>query len=377
MAKKPNQGIDQHEFNAITQSAQLTQDDFQRIADSLFTARLFKDAGKLKASLDIQFATQDICIIDWLNFTFHQDTFYWCNTTHDVLYYADEHMKYMFGFGITEQRKNGAYGYDNSYTLGDAYGMLCIGGERQRDTVLISLNGTGCTHLKPSSFELINLFLRESKNPKITRIDLAHDDFTGENFNIESIVAAYESGGFTNGTRTPSCSQLGNWLKPDGSGRTFTVGKRTNGLYFRGYEKGCQLNSESSPNWFRSEVEIKSTDRIVPFDILLTPHFYFAGSFPVFSELSKTTTRIETFQHEINADVDHRIAWAKRQTGNLIHLLEERGYTRDHIINSIKRDELPATFKQKFIPKNKSNQEISDFLENEFFNVANLPTTKD
>ena len=54
----------------------------------------------------------------------------------------------------------------------------------------------------------------------------------------------YLTGQFNAGGNKPSCSQQGNWIEADGSGRTFYVGKRKNGKLLRVYEKGKQLGDD-------------------------------------------------------------------------------------------------------------------------------------
>ncbi|MBC3928463.1 replication initiation factor domain-containing protein [Undibacterium sp. CY21W] len=55
------------------------------------------------------------------------------------------------------------------------------------------------------------------------------------------------------------------------------------GKFCRFYEKGRQLGDKNS-SWCRAEVEFKSSDRIIPLDVLLEPSAYFAGAYPCFAE---------------------------------------------------------------------------------------------
>ena len=72
------------------------------------------------------------------------------------------------------------------------------------------------------------------------------DRFDG-NPSVDDAVTFYQSNQFNAGGNRPSCSQLGNWIVPDGSGRTFYVGKRKNGKLLRVCEKGKQLGDSESP----------------------------------------------------------------------------------------------------------------------------------
>lgn len=344
--------IDREQYLNLLQAGLLTETDFENIRKASLSPRLFIESGKIKEALNSKPSIENSCIIDYVNVTLHKDTFHWCSTDSDVLYYMDQHVRYMCGFGITEQRKNGLYRYDRSYILGNNYGHICIGG--QRDTILLNINGTGCSFLKKDFPQLLHLLLSEAVQPRITRIDVAFDDYDGILYSLASCLDIYNSGGFTNGTRKPTISQVGDWsnkTNSTGNGRTLYIGSRTSGLYCRIYEKGLQLKNETLKNWVRIEVEFKSVDRIVPFDILINPQDYFAGSYPALSNHSQKQSRIETYKHEISSDLNHRIAWARRQLGNLIYTMQQQGYTDNGIIEALAKNDFPKNHKEKFHPQ--------------------------
>jgi phage replication initiation protein len=58
--------------------------------------------------------------------------------------------------------------------MGDGYGIIATGGKSQGNTCLVSLNGSGCAPVKnwQAVFSLL-----VTLNARITRVDLAHDDF--------------------------------------------------------------------------------------------------------------------------------------------------------------------------------------------------------
>jgi phage replication initiation protein len=95
---------------------------------------------------------------------------------------------------------------------------------------------------------------------------------------VDDAVQFYLTDQFTAGGNKPSCSQQGNWIEADGSGRTFYVGKRKNGKLLRVYEKGKQLGDNTSP-WVRWELELHNRDRIIPWDVILEPGKYLAASY--------------------------------------------------------------------------------------------------
>lgn len=149
-------------------------------------------------------------------------------------------------------------------------GHVLWGGEHQSGTLNLHLTGAACSVISESSawatlqarvesmhgdfserFK-INRF-NQSGGARISRIDVAWDDFEGE-YSIERIVDLYKDGMFQTRGRPPSSSCAGDWL--GGCGRTFYVGKRENLCYWRSYEKGHQVGDADS-KWVRHEIEFK------------------------------------------------------------------------------------------------------------------------
>lgn len=353
------------ELDQTLKAGLLTPADFAEIEKQ--NNGLFIENGKVRQLVGKRAIKQDIAFIDWLNFTVKDSSFNdekidsESDTTlnhNELIINASRKLNKIFGFGISLVRPSGAFFYERSYELGNKYGMVCHGG--QANSLLVSINGTGLAQSSEGWQNRLFIFLKSSVAPSITRIDLAHDDFNPSFFTVDNCLNEFLKGSFKNGKRQPSVSQAGNWIEPDGKGRTLYIGRRTNGLFCRIYEKGLQLGSESSPEWVRCEVELKSVDRHIPLEVLLKPHHFFAGSFPIFNVLSQVQTRVETYQHEVSADIDHRTKWAKRQTGSFIKLLSDIGFDDDEIIQKLKAKQLPKAFKQKF-------------LENDLKSVHQLP----
>jgi phage replication initiation protein len=329
-----------------------------------FKFHLTSDRGQIKLIELQQKSNQDICIIDWLNFTVNEESFNTdlVLTDSDLIRLVSDLLQFIFGFGISTVRPTGAFFYKRSYELGDGYGLVCHGG--QNNTILISLNGTGLQHAPENWESRLYNFLEVAISPTITRIDLAHDIFDADENLIHFYLSEYMNGKFQKSGRPPKINQVGNWLTPNTDGRTLYIGKRTNGLFCRIYEKGYQLQSEDYPNWLRIEVEIKSVDRYLPHDILLRPHEYFAGSYPALQNFSQTFTKLDTIKHEVRADFEHRKKWAKRQTGAFIKLLSELGYTPQQIVDDLEGSKIPRAFEQKFLDNTKSSIHAEPASEN-------------
>ncbi len=176
------------------------------------------------------------------------------------------HYKYCFDIGTRE----------------NTLGKVCFGG--QNGTCLIMINGFGCSMACTGWERGLYDFLTSCRDARITRIDLAHDDFKGAYSSAESCNDKESEGYFYISGTQPKVQQLGDWKRHMGDGRTLQIGKRQNGKMFRGYEKGKQLGDKESP-WFRCEVELRNQSRLIPFEILLTPTEYFSGFYPYTSEL--------------------------------------------------------------------------------------------
>ncbi len=285
--------------------------------------QIITDNGKPKQILKRKHYAGGIAIIDWVNLTVHDTTFeiqVLAISDKDVLIGVSLSCVSIFGFGITKNRGRGANFYFNSYELGDNFGMICYGG--QRNTVMISINGTGCAAARTGWERRLFDFINSAQNPKITRIDVAHDDYEGTQFTAESVDAAYDAGLFMCGGNQPNVEHLGNWRNPKGKGRTIRVGSRSNGKFYRGYEKGCELGDKNS-KWFRNEIEFKSVDRFIPHEILLFPQDYLCGAYPIFNNLAQTCTRIETIQKTTEISYERTKKWLKHQCGSSLNLINQ------------------------------------------------------
>ncbi len=202
---------------------------------------------------------------------------------------------------------------------------------------MISLPGEACA-LIPDWEALVALF-RDRLQGRITRWDGAVDDFEGKHPVNES-VALYLAGGFGVGGRTPSCSQQGNWLCPDGSGRTFYVGKRKNGKLYRAYEKGMQLGSRFHP-WVRHEVELHNRDRVVPWEVVLQPGRYVAGAYSALAWVSEDADRIATLRRSDAISYERLTHYARVSNGPLLTVMLEREGSAEKVLGKLARPGVP------------------------------------
>lgn len=299
---------------------------------------LVLEGGKVKQVLPRTHYNSKVCFIDWINFTVHEDSFQILTgavTDQEIILAASMACESIFGFGITSKREKGANFYKTSYTLGENYGLVCYGG--QRNTVLVSLSGEGCAAARGGWERRLFDFLQSAQSPRITRIDLTHDDIEGKLFTPESLNQSYDEGKFNCGGRNPDIELRGNWKNPNGKGRSIYIGNRTNGKFFRGYEKGKQLGDANSP-WMRLEVEFKSVDRVIPFDVLKNPQDYFAAAYPLLSSFSDDTQRIKTVKKTVEISYERTKKWLKRQCGAALNLMLNVEGDAEKVLSLITRE---------------------------------------
>lgn len=290
-------------------------------------------------------AENEIAVIDWVNFTFGIETMgdkYW----QEDEYILDTHrytaaidsleadLEHIFGFTTSSCRNSGLNFYQQSYVLGEDFGFICIGG--QRNTVLIMINGRGCNFAKFGwELRLYNFLVTKAKRPKLTRVDIAHDDFEGKHISVDWGNMQDGLGGFQLGNRAPNIEHKGNWRRPNGKGRTLCIGSRDSGKYLRLYEKG-RAEGDPNDNWQRAEVEFKSIDRVLPFDMLLAPSEFFIAAYPCFRDLAQhlQPERIETISKTAQINFQSAIENLKHQYGKYINIFKEV-FEPEELINLI------------------------------------------
>ena len=239
------------------------------------------------------------------------------------------------GIQSVEDRKRGMFGYRASADLG-GYGVVAYGGEAQRGTVLVSINGEGCRRI--ADFGRVRGWA-ESLGARITRLDIAADDYESESVDVSRAIQAWRDGHFTNGGRPPKAR----WIDDFGSGEgcTLYVGSRQGGKLCRVYEKGKQLGDAAS-KWVRAEVELHAKDRVIPWDAVTDPVPYLAGTFPFFGFLSLVAERIRTIKRATEISVEAVARWVKHAAGKSINvLLDHMDGDYAGLVIAVKRDGIP------------------------------------
>lgn len=309
--------------------------------------------------------------VDWISFSFKVSNFYAAfpesegisNDDYDCVMSISEQLKPVFGFGVSSQAKAGKNFFKHSYDLGDGWGFLLIGGEYQRDTCTIMINGAGCSAAKPEFEQRLQDFLPKIFG-KITRLDLSADMFAGQ-YTLDKAVEDYKAGNFSYQGMKPSCRQSGNWIEPDAQGRTFYVGKKENGKELCIYEKGKELGgqfSESFRDWVRIELRLFAKDRVIPYDALTSPGKYLAGSYPALSFLNEEQARVTTKKAKVKILYEHAKAVLKQQFGALLWVISQ---VDESIADVVRVGEPPKRLiVPDYLNRYTSDLTLSDFILN-------------
>ena len=249
----------------------------------------------------------------------------------------------LFDGTVTEfrSRPGGLHGYRASAVSDQGGVILAWGGNN--DTVFLQLPGDACARV--DDWQGFRAFV-EAHAGHLTRCDLAFDDLEGMH-TVDEAVQRYIEGAFVSrkggarsGDTKVSCSQAGNWVTPDGSGRTFYVGKARNGKMLRVYEKGKQLGDKSSP-WVRWEAQLTNRDRELPLEMLVNPAPYFRGAYPALEFVEGDACRICTRRAQERISVEKLSRHAREAYGPLLDVLVRSGATAVEVVERIRRDGLP------------------------------------
>lgn len=254
-------------------------------------------------------------------------------------------------------RRSGLHGYAHSADLlcdGLPCGLIAWGAANHG--CMVSFSGVGCAALDlPALHDVIS----HIPGIRITRVDLALDDYQGKTVSYLKAVDAAESGQFhpqrgnapcwmaiQSGEIVPSEVAKGivkrYGLKPS-KGCSFYVGSRINGKCARIYEKGKQMQSADFPDWVRAEGELHNKDRIIPLDVLINPDPYFAGMYPQFAkwleqvaQVENEPIRITTFKNRFKTSRDNAVFNMSRMAGRLVNWLANiEGLSPDKIVNQL------------------------------------------
>lgn len=247
-------------------------------------------------------------------------------------------------------RSVGWQGYDTRVDLG-GFGLLGYGGEHQRGTFHLELNAHGCARI--ADWTPVRVWC-EAFGVRITRIDLAHDDFSGEGISVAIARAWFHEGRFITAGRPPNArlvDDLGS-----GNGKTLYVGQRQNGKLCRVYEKGKQLGDAESP-WCRLEVEFRAKSREIPHDVLTNPSDYLAGAYPCLAHLSQRQDKVRTLRKAAEISYVRMVDCLRTQYGPALSaMLRVEGGDPFAVLEQAMRPGVPKRLANLPLPGNARHQ---------------------
>lgn len=273
-------------------------------------------------------------------------------------------------------RRSGLHGYANSADL-LCDGMPCglIGWGAANHGCMVSFSGVGCAAL---DFQALHSVISHVPGLRITRVDLALDDYSGKHITYQGAIAGAEAGEFH-----PQRGRAPSWMKIESGefvitevakgiakrfgmvpskGCSFYVGSRINGKCARIYEKGKQMQSAEFPNWVRAEGELHNKDRVIPLDVLVNPDPYFAGMYPQFAKWLDavcqeeiTPVRVTTFKNKFKTSRDNAVFNMSRMAGRLVNWLANiEGLSPEKIVNQLtahlEETDIPARLRMPVPP---------------------------
>ena len=273
-------------------------------------------------------ASASVAHIDWLGFSLKVND-------GAIRSWLFQQIGTVFDLKITEIKKAGWNGFKHCALLGK-YGFVAWGGSSQRGKAHIEINGTGCSTI--SNWAQIKEW-GETHDANITRVDLAHDDLDGKFCNADQILEWCSLKGFNAGGRDAKVKIAGDWHEQT-DGRTIYIGTRGNKM-LRCYEKGKQLKNPES-KWFRVELELRNKNRFLPWEILIKPGQYLAGSYPCLAFLTTEQIKLKTRQKATEMTLDSITANASRLSGKAINvLMEVHKEDANKVIEILRRSGVP------------------------------------
>lgn len=231
--------------------------------------------------------------------------------------------------------RRGVHGY--SFSQHSKVGNVCLAWGGNGNTVYLDIPGDACARVE--EWGLLEWWIFE-RGGWLTRVDLAYDDFDGVH-PVQEAVDRYRAGDFIAGGRPPKVNCQGNWIDPDGLGRTLYIGQRKNGKQLCVYEKGMQLGDPGS-TWVRWEARFGNVDRVLPLDMLTRPREYLSAAYPALEFLGGGThARVRVRKAQERIAVEKLTEHASSSYGGLVDFLMRQGAIAGDVVTKLRRDAVP------------------------------------
>ena len=336
--------------------------------------------------------------IDWTTITLRVSSllsyFSGSFTDEDIARFLSSKLEEIFGssFGISKKNNFGLFFHPLSFVIGDDFGHFCIGHKNGR--CVISISGQGWANAHQNSAKKLYTFITNldelGGDCKLSRVDLAADYYVDGPSHSE-FEAAYHRGEFVRQQRHintkdawPNYQVYGCVHTQRGldAGITDAVGVRTSDLYLRRYDKGRELG-DSNSTWSRVELEMKSKDTLIPFDVLLNPAKYFC-QYPYLKNLcASDAERLVSTRLTAEITIEAAKEIVKRQFGKYLRVLRGLAESDEELINQLQsdEDEWPARLSkiapQIFVPIHKQPVRNSSVLFADEFATSEYGYTDD
>jgi phage replication initiation protein len=198
---------------------------------------------------------------------------------------------------------------------GELVGRIGLGGNG--DTICVSLSGAGTRWVR--NWGMTERHLADL-GARISRVDLAFDDYEGDVLNVHDMRERALAGEFCEGGRPPRHRFLSD--EGHGTGSTLYVGGKGH-KELCVYEKGKQLGVSESP-WVRAEVRMYGKHTVLPLDVLTRPLAYLRGAYSALQELLiGECTRLKTVRKAVETTGEAMVRYLHRQVGPSLNLLRD------------------------------------------------------
>lgn len=241
------------------------------------------------------------------------------------------------------RQSSGFSGYKYTFNLtrnGVQAGKVAWGGNNE--TLMVSLSGQGMSLVSGVAYYD---FLKPL-SPRPTRIDLAHDDYSG-NLSLGHWQGYAKRGDFNSGMGcSPGVKTISNDKKSKGD--TLYIGNKANGKEICIYEKGKQLGAQSDA-WVRVEVRLTNAHRVIPLEVLLNPAAYFLGANKALLRHIKSSVlaeKISIIRKTAELTIEHYKDHVKKSYGQVIRLLLDIGCDMEELA----REGMPRRLAKVYFP---------------------------
>jgi len=205
--------------------------------------------------------------------------------------------------------------YERSCTMVDRAGNVCGKiGLANDGRIQISLSGKGCEHV-PSFDQVANVV--DDLAAKISRLDIAVDDLSGDHFSVADFKRLHAEGAFVNNGRPPKAQFVDDLGSGDGC--TLYIGQKGH-KQLCVYEKGKQLGDPDSKH-VRCELRLYAKRTELVSDALRNPGRYFGGAYEMLAVyVLGEAERLQVKEQCVNASAKAMVRFLRTQAGTALHL---------------------------------------------------------